>query len=181
MAANSTIFATTLTADSPDSGQVQAVKLGSGTNELNVNTINLGGNGRSSATMDFNGLSGTVKIRALDGAGKRAAFALYYGPIHFELIRAITERLTGNPSASAPGATADKKGLPPPIHTLTPGLVIDLGCGDGSVGAVLLARFPGRKLTGVDTSPAMLADAGKTGDYDRWIAGMRKFRRSLGK
>ena len=27
--------------------------------------------------------------RALDGAGKRAAFALYYGPIHFELIRAI--------------------------------------------------------------------------------------------
>ena len=70
MAANSTIFATTLTADSPDSGQVQAVKLGSGTNELNVNTINLGGNGRSSATMDFNGLSGTVKIRALDGAGR---------------------------------------------------------------------------------------------------------------
>jgi autotransporter-associated beta strand protein len=71
MAANSTIYATTLTADSPDGNSVvQAIKLGSGTNELNVNTINLGGNGRSSATMDFNGLTGTVKIRALDGAGR---------------------------------------------------------------------------------------------------------------
>jgi superfamily II DNA or RNA helicase len=62
LAADNTIYATTMTVDSADTGQVQAIKLGSGTNELNVNTINLGGNGRSSATMDFNGLSGTVKI-----------------------------------------------------------------------------------------------------------------------
>jgi autotransporter-associated beta strand protein len=70
LAADSTIFATTLTGDSPDSGVVQTLRLGSGTNELNANTINLGGGGRSSVMMDFNGLTGTVKIRALDGVGR---------------------------------------------------------------------------------------------------------------
>lgn len=98
--------------------------------------------------------------RALDGAGKRAAFALYYGPIHFELIRAITERLTGNPSASAPGATADKKGLPPPIHTLKPGLVIDLGCGTGVAGAaVATMTTPKSRVIGIDTHPWTLEEA----------------------
>jgi autotransporter-associated beta strand protein len=95
MAANSTIFATTLTADSPDSGQVQAVKLGSGTNELNLNTINLGGNGRSSATMDFNGLTGTVKIRALDGAG-RAAMNVGNGSFNTGAVPAGTVDFTGH-------------------------------------------------------------------------------------
>ena len=71
LATDSTLFATTLTVDSPDGNSVvQALKLGSGTNELNANTINLGGGGRSSATMDFHSSTGTVKIRGFDAVGR---------------------------------------------------------------------------------------------------------------
>ena len=51
--------------------------------------------------------------------------------------------------------------LPP----LPNGEVVDLGCGNGPVGAALKERF-GRRLVGVDNSAAMLADALKTGVYD---------------
>jgi trans-aconitate 2-methyltransferase len=51
------------------------------------------------------------------------------------------------------------------VPDLPPGDVIDLGCGNGAVGAALAARFPGRRLVGVDNSPAMLAEAAATGDY----------------
>lgn len=37
--------------------------------------------------------------------------------------------------------------------------MVDLGCGDGAVAGPLRARFPGRRLVGVDASPAMLAAA----------------------
>ncbi|MGL5009945.1 MAG: methyltransferase domain-containing protein [Paracoccaceae bacterium] len=49
------------------------------------------------------------------------------------------------------------------VGTLPAGGVVDLGCGDGAVGPVLAARFGA--VTGVDTSPAMLARAGETGAY----------------
>ncbi len=52
---------------------------------------------------------------ALEGAGKRAAFALYYGPAHFLLVRAAVRAL---------GAGA------PALRT-----VLDLGCGTGAAGA----------------------------------------------
>jgi len=52
---------------------------------------------------------------ALEGAGKRAAFALYYGPAHFLLVRAVVRAL---------GAGA------PALRT-----VLDLGCGTGAAGA----------------------------------------------
>lgn len=39
------------------------------------------------------------------------------------------------------------------------GDVVDLGCGDGAMAAVLRARFADRRLIGVDRSPAMLAQA----------------------
>ncbi len=39
------------------------------------------------------------------------------------------------------------------------GAVVDLGCGDGAVGPALRARFPRRRLLGVDGSEAMLARA----------------------
>ncbi|MBI3490996.1 MAG: hypothetical protein HY047_04275, partial [Acidobacteria bacterium] len=32
---------------------------------------------------------------ALDGAGKRAAFALFYGPLHYRLLRHIVRALPG--------------------------------------------------------------------------------------
>ncbi len=52
---------------------------------------------------------------AFDGAGKRAAFALFYGPLHFLLVRKIVRAL----------AAAE----PPPSR------VLDLGCGTGAAGA----------------------------------------------
>ncbi len=52
------------------------------------------------------------------------------------------------------------------VGVLPPGGVVDLGCGSGSVGAALRGRWPDRRLTGVDASPAMLAEAEATGQYD---------------
>jgi hypothetical protein len=51
---------------------------------------------------------------ALAGAGKRAAFALFYGPLHYLLIREIVRTLQNTASA--------------PAH------LIDLGCGTGASG-----------------------------------------------
>ncbi len=83
--------------------------------------------------------SALAEHRALDGAGKRAAFALYYGPIHFELIRAIAERLE-QPKKS--------------------GLVVDLGCGTGVAGAAIATMTtPPSRMIGIDTHPWTLDEA----------------------
>jgi predicted RNA methylase len=77
--------------------------------------------------------------KALDGAGKRAAFALYYGPIHFLLIQHIVREL---------GAT------------FAPGVVVDLGCGTGVAGAaVATSTTPPLRVFGVDTHPWTLDEA----------------------
>ena len=52
------------------------------------------------------------------------------------------------------------------VPALPRGDVIDLGCGNGQVGAALKARF-GRPLIGVDSSETMLDAAAQTGTYDR--------------
>ena len=52
---------------------------------------------------------------ALSSAGKRAAFALFYGPQHFLITQAILDA------------------LPPATENITN--VVDLGCGTGSAGA----------------------------------------------
>lgn len=49
------------------------------------------------------------------------------------------------------------------------GPVVDLGCGAGAVGPVLAERFPDHRLIGIDNSPSMLSEAGKTGVYD-WLS-----------
>ncbi len=49
------------------------------------------------------------------------------------------------------------------------GGMVDLGCGNGVVGAALKQRFPGRVLTGVDGSTAMLAEAGQAGSHDALV------------
>ncbi len=66
-----------------------------------------------------------VRGAALDGAGKRAAFALYYGPQHLLAVREITLRLG--------------LGLPRP-------LIVDLGCGtlSAAAGVALAAREAGQ-------------------------------------
>jgi SAM-dependent methyltransferase len=80
---------------------------------------------------------------ALSGAGKRAAFALFYGPIHYLLIERIVREL--------PGATAEAAQL------------ADLGCGTGAAGAAWAGaceRPP--QIFGVDRHPWALAEAART-------------------
>lgn len=70
---------------------------------------------------------------ALEGAGKRAAFALYYAPLHFLLVRGVVRGL-GERLAS-------------PRH------IVDLGCGTGTAGAAwALEATPAARVEGVDTS-----------------------------
>lgn len=77
--------------------------------------------------------------KALDGAGKRAAFALYYGPLHFLLVQHIIREI--GPS-------------------LPLGLVVDLGCGTGVAGAaVATSTTAPRDVVGFDTHPWALDEA----------------------
>ena len=75
-----------------------------------------------------------------DGAGKRAAFALYYGPMHFLLVREIVRAL-------GPGVR-------------TPRRILDLGCGTGTAGAAwALSCEPRAGVEGVDRSGWAVAEA----------------------
>lgn len=55
------------------------------------------------------------------------------------------------------------------IPVQSPAVVYDLGCGAGNVAAHLAERWPGAKLTGVDSSPEMLAEARKRLPKACWI------------
>lgn len=77
--------------------------------------------------------------KALDGAGKRAAFAMYYGPLHFPLVQHIVREI---------GVTFD------------PGIVVDLGCGTGVAGAAIAtSQSPPLGVIGFDTHPWTLDEA----------------------
>ena len=45
------------------------------------------------------------------------------------------------------------------VDAVSPGRVVDLGCGDGSLTATLADRWPAASVLGVDSSESMLADA----------------------
>jgi SAM-dependent methyltransferase len=80
---------------------------------------------------------------ALAGAGKRAAFALFYGPLHYLLLREIVNAL--------PGATAA-------VPTL-----VDLGCGTGvSSAAWARACAVPPRVIGIDRHPWVLGEAAWT-------------------
>jgi len=55
------------------------------------------------------------------------------------------------------------------IDKACPKLVFDLGCGAGNVTKLLRARWPDAKVTGVDSSKAMLANAKATGLKVDWV------------
>jgi SAM-dependent methyltransferase len=80
---------------------------------------------------------------ALSGAGKRAAFALFYGPLHYLLVREIAAHL--------PGAAGRFE------------TIVDLGCGTGAAGAGWAAacREPAL-LFGVDRHPWAVTEAART-------------------
>src|SRR5213594_2831073 len=68
---------------------------------------------------------------ALDGAGKRAAFAMFYGPLHFLLVREIVRAL----DARVPAEMS----------------LIDVGCGTGVAGAAWALEVSAEpKVLGVD-------------------------------
>jgi hypothetical protein len=76
---------------------------------------------------------------ALDGAGKRAAFALFYGPIHFLTVRQIVRSL---------GASEPK-----------PSGILDLGCGTGAAGAAWALEAAGvPSMHGADIHPWAVAE-----------------------
>src|SRR4051795_9759080 len=65
------------------------------------------------------------------------------------------------------------------VRVEAPRTVVDLGCGEGALTASLAARWPGARVTGIDSSPEMLAAAAahavpgrvtfKAGDVRTWV------------
>ena len=73
---------------------------------------------------------------ALEGRGKRAAFALYYAPLHFLTVREIARALDSGP----------------------PRTVLDIGCGTGAAGAAW-ATVTGADVQGTDVNPWAVTEA----------------------
>ena len=74
---------------------------------------------------------------ALDSRGKRAAFALFYAPLHFLVVRHVVRAL---------GAA-------------TPSSVFDIGCGTGAAGAAWALQADRVPVTGVDRHPWAVEEA----------------------
>jgi hypothetical protein len=80
---------------------------------------------------------------AFDSAGKRAAYALYYSPLHFVTVRLISDALG--------------------LRQHPVGLTLDLGCGAGAAGAAFAHERPGRPaIVGIDVHPWARAEAAFT-------------------
>lgn len=82
-----------------------------------------------------------LRGKALEGRGKQAAFALYYAPRHFVIVREALKSL------DAP--------------TDSPREIIDLGCGSGVAGAAW-ALHCGGNAVGVELDPEILREAAFT-------------------
>jgi len=55
------------------------------------------------------------------------------------------------------------------VDDLPPGPIFDLGCGSGQHSRAIAARWPEREVSGIDNSPAMLAEAAKSESPVRWV------------
>src|SRR4051812_48576945 len=78
---------------------------------------------------------------ALDSAGKRAAFALFYAPLHFATVREIVRAI--------PGASDGLREI------------VDVGCGTGTAGAAW-AIDAGASVAGFDRHPWAVGEANWT-------------------
>ena len=67
---------------------------------------------------------------ALEGAGKRAAFALFYAPLHFMLTAFVVRALA--------------------LDVPEGGSIVDVGCGSGAAGAAWALTAGGQPLLGID-------------------------------
>jgi SAM-dependent methyltransferase len=75
---------------------------------------------------------------ALEGAGKRAAFALFYAPLHFQATTHIVQELAASEVSE----------------------ILDLGCGTGAAGAAwALASAGPARVSGFDRSAWAIAEA----------------------
>ncbi|HYN43360.1 MAG TPA: class I SAM-dependent methyltransferase [Thermoanaerobaculia bacterium] len=109
--------------------------------ELSFPEVRKGLQALSSLYVERRGRIGTGA--AFDGAGKRAAFALFFGPLHFLVVREIVDAL---------GAAA------PPLTR-----VLDLGCGTGPAGAAwALAAGGSPEVSGVERSGWAVKEARET-------------------
>ena len=80
---------------------------------------------------------------ALSGAGKRAAFALFYGPLHYLLVREIVRELRATTASTT--------------------TLVDLGCGTGAAGAAWAAACTSPpRVVGIDRHPWALTEAAWT-------------------
>src|SRR5688572_26861052 len=81
--------------------------------------------------------------RSLDTKGKRAAFALYYAPLHFLTTDLVVRALEA--------------------HVPAPASIVDIGCGTGAAGAAgaawALAAAGSVEVTGIDRHPWAVAEA----------------------
>jgi hypothetical protein len=77
---------------------------------------------------------------ALDSRGKRAAFALFYAPLHFMIVRHIVTALEA--------------------HEPPPSTIADLGCGTGAAGAAWAVAARGNpRVIGLDRHPWAIEEA----------------------
>lgn len=78
----------------------------------------------------------------LDSAGKRAAFALFYGPLHFLAVAHAVREL----GADSPA----------------PASILDVGCGTGAAGSAWALAGGTPSITGVDRHPWAVGEARRT-------------------
>jgi SAM-dependent methyltransferase len=84
-----------------------------------------------------------VGADALAGRGKRAAFALFYGPLHYLVVRAVARELSLSRSALSQ--------------------VVDLGCGTGAAGAAVASALTSAPhVLGIDRQGWTLEEAAFT-------------------
>jgi hypothetical protein len=80
---------------------------------------------------------------ALAGAGKRAAFALFYSPLHYLIVKEVVHRLEADAARQT--------------------VLVDLGCGTGASGAAWAEQDPTiRRALAIDRSPWSIAEAAHT-------------------
>lgn len=83
---------------------------------------------------------------ALSGRGKRAAFALFYGPLHFATVAGVVDRLALEGEDICPHRT-----------------ISDLGCGTGAAGAAWALRCsPPSRVIGYELNPWAVTEANWT-------------------
>ena len=81
-----------------------------------------------------------ARAATLDSHGKRAAFALFYAPLHFLVARHVVVTI------GAVGSNA-------------PSSVLDVGCGTGAAGAAWALAADGVPVTGIDRHPWAVEEA----------------------